>query len=59
MGFIVTRNAKNRTVPGKIKGLPNVMIASQWLMGPGGLPVAATMGKFAAQRIMKAEKMDF
>ncbi|MDE6846401.1 MAG: NAD(P)/FAD-dependent oxidoreductase [Lachnospiraceae bacterium] len=57
MSFIVTRNAKSRTVPGKIKGLSNVMIASQWLMGPGGLPVAASTGKFAAQRIMKAEKI--
>lgn len=59
MSFIVTGNAKSRTVPGKIKGLANVMIASQWLMGPGGLPVAASMGKFAAQRIMKAEKIQF
>lgn len=57
MSFIITRNAKNRTVPGKIKGLSNVVIASQWLMGPGGLPTAASMGKFAAQRIMKKEKM--
>lgn len=55
MSFIITKNAKSRIVPGKIKGLPNVMLASQWLMGPGGLPTAASMGKFAAQRIMKRE----
>lgn len=57
MSFIITRNAKNRTVAGKMKGLSNVVIASQWLMGPGGLPTAASMGKFAAQRIMKKEKV--
>lgn len=57
MSFIVTRNARSRTIPGKIRDLFNVMIASQWLMGPGGLPTAASMGKFAAQRIMKKEKV--
>jgi phytoene dehydrogenase-like protein len=57
MSFIITKGAKNKRVAGKIKGLGNVMIASQWLMGPGGLPTAAAMGKFAAQRIMKREKM--
>ncbi|MBP3604188.1 MAG: NAD(P)/FAD-dependent oxidoreductase [Lachnospiraceae bacterium] len=56
MGFIVTKNAKNKTVAGKIKGLSNVFIASQWLMGPGGLPTAASMGKFAAQRIVDAKR---
>lgn len=56
MGFIVTKNAKNKTVAGKMKGLSNVFIASQWLMGPGGLPTAASMGKFAAQRIVDAKR---
>lgn len=55
MSFINTKHAKNITVPGTVKGLDNVMIASQWLMGPGGLPTAAAMGKFAACRIIKKE----
>lgn len=55
MSFIITKNAKNAIVPGKIKGLKNVFLASQWQMGPGGLPTAASMGKFAAWRIMKKE----
>lgn len=59
MSFIVTKNAKSKTVPGKVKGLSNVMLAGQWLMGPGGLPTAAAMGKFAAQRILKKEKKDW
>ena len=53
MSFVVTKGAKETRVPGVIKGIPNVYIASQWLMGPGGLPTAAAMGKFAAWRIAK------
>ena len=56
MSFIITKNAKNKTVAGKIKGLSNVFLAGQWLMGPGGLPTAASMGKFAAYRVTEAEK---
>lgn len=56
MGFITTKNAKSMITPGIVKGIDNVLLASQWLMGPGGLPVAATMGKFAAWRIMKKRR---
>lgn len=52
MSFVTTKQAKSITVPGVIKGIDNVMLASQWLMGPGGLPTAAAMGKFAAWRII-------
>ena len=53
MSFVTTKQAKSITVPGVAKGIDNVLLASQWLMGPGGLPTAAAMGKFAAWRIMK------
>lgn len=53
MSFVTTKNEKSITTPGIINGVDNVLIASQWLMGPGGLPVAAAMGKFAAWRIIK------
>jgi len=53
MSFVTTKRAKSITVPGVIKGIDNVFLASQWLMGPGGLPTAAAMGKFAAWRIIK------
>lgn len=53
MSFVNTKQAKSITVPGTIKGIDNVLLASQWLMGPGGLPTAAAMGKFAAWRIIK------
>ena len=52
MSFVTTKQAKSITAPGTIKGLKNVLLASQWLMGPGGLPTAAAMGKFAAWRII-------
>lgn len=53
MSFVTTKQAKSITVPGVVKGIDNVLLASQWLMGPGGLPTAAAMGKFAAWRIIK------
>lgn len=53
MSFVNTKQAKSITVPGVVKGIDNVLLASQWLMGPGGLPTAAAMGKFAAWRIIK------
>lgn len=56
MSFVITKGAKNITVPGCLKGLKNLFIASQWQMGPGGLPTAAAMGKFAAYRVAEAEK---
>jgi len=56
MSFVTTKQAKSITVPGGVKGIDNVFLASQWLMGPGGLPTAAAMGKFAAWRIMRARQ---
>ena len=53
MSFVTSKGAKSITTPGTIKGLDHVLIASQWLMGPGGLPTAAAMGKFAAWRIIR------
>ncbi len=56
MSFITKKGIKSFRVKGNIKGLKNVWIASQWIMAPGGLPVAAAAGKFAIQRILKQEK---
>ena len=56
MTFIMTKKTKiPLNIPGVIKGIKNVFLAGQWLMLPGGLPVALTSGKFAIQRILKAE----
>jgi hypothetical protein len=56
MSFMMTPNFKFMSHSGKIKGLKNCFLAGQWLSPPGGLPVAVTTGKFAAQRIAKKEK---
>ena len=36
---------------GIIEGVDNVLLGTQWLQLPGGLPCAASCGKFAIQRI--------
>lgn len=58
MSFVVTKGCKTSMVSNKIKGLKNVFLATQWLLSPGGLPTAALEGKFAAQYILKSEKLD-
>ncbi len=55
MAFIEKKNIKIPRLKGKVNGLSNVFIASQWLQSPGGLPVAAATGKFVIQRILKKE----
>ena len=44
---------------GIIKGLNNFYMCGQWIMPPGGLPVAAISGKIAAMRTTKAAKQKF
>ena len=47
---------KKRGIPkicGKIKGLSNVVLATQWQQSPGGLPIAAERGKNAIDIINK------
>ena len=57
MGFITRKDVKSFHVKGKIKGVKKLYIASQWIMAPGGLPVAVTAGKFAVWRIARSGKM--
>ena len=44
---------------GKIRGLKNFYLGSQWVQGPGGLPLALAGGKFAIQRICKKENISY
>lgn len=53
MGFITKKGVKSFRVKGTVKGIKNLYIASQWIMAPGGLPVAVTAGKFAVWRITR------
>ena len=49
-----------RTLPlmmkNKVKGLKNVILATQWLQAPGGLPIAASSGINAIKTVLKREK---
>lgn len=56
MGFITRKDVKSFRVKGTVKGIKNLYIASQWIMAPGGLPVAVTAGKFAVWRIVRKDK---
>lgn len=40
----------------RIKGINNVVMASQWLQSPGGLPIALQNGKYATETINKLEE---
>ena len=58
MAFVTTIGTKQLRVKGVLKKLKNFYMAGQWIMSPGGLPIAAISGKFAVQRILKKEKRD-
>lgn len=50
--FTITKNSAKRPYPkALLEKVDNVVLAGQWLNPPGGLPGAATAGKFAVQRI--------
>lgn len=59
MSFLSTNKAKGLMRKGLIKGLDNFVLAGQWLMPPGGLPIALFMGKHAIIRICKMDKKKF
>ncbi len=42
-----------------IEGLNNVVIANQWLVMPGGTPIAIISGKFAIQHILNKDGRDY
>ena len=54
MGFVTTVGNKQMRFKGVVKGVSNLFIAGQWVMSPGGLPIAVISGKFAVQRILKS-----
>lgn len=55
MSFITTKEAKQLRIKGELSNLKDFYLAGQWVMCPGGLPIAAVSGKFAIQRILKKE----
>ena len=56
MSFILPPNKLPLRQSNQVKGLKNVILASQWLQSPGGLPIAAEAGFYSIQTILKQEK---
>ncbi|ERI98387.1 MULTISPECIES: hypothetical protein [Eubacteriales] len=44
---------------GRVKGLKNALLASQWCQTTGGLPIALICGSQAIRRICRAERVPF
>lgn len=59
MSYGYTENAKDLRHDGRIKGIKDFSMCGQWLMPPGGLPVAAITGRWAIQRLCKADKKNW
>lgn len=59
MSFITTKKSKGLMRKGLIKGLKNFAMGGQWIMPPGGLPIALFSGKYATIRICKMAKIKF
>ncbi len=55
MSFILPKNKLPLRADHRIKGLKNVMLATQWQQAPGGLPIAAEGGRRAVLAIDKQE----
>ena len=55
MGFVTTVGNKQMRLKGIVRRVNNLFLAGQWIMSPGGLPIAVISGKFAVQRILKRD----
>lgn len=55
MGFALPAKTLPKKISNRVKGLKNVILATQWLQAPGGLPIAASSGKRAIETIEKCE----
>lgn len=55
MPFSFTADGKQLLHHSKVKGVHNLILAGQWIIMPGGLPIALMSGKFAIQLISKKE----
>ena len=58
MGFLFPPKMLPKRLNNIIKQRPNVVLATQWLQAPGGLPIAASVGKNAVEKILKRERQN-
>ena len=56
MSFVLPSGRLPHKLSCEIEGLTNVVLGTQWLEAPGGLPIAAGMGRDAVYAILKKEK---
>lgn len=56
MSFLLPSKTLPKRLNNLVKDRPRVILASQWLQAPGGLPIAAQVGKDAITRIMQKER---
>ena len=56
MSFALPSKCIPTRISNKVDGLENVILATQWQLLPGGLPIAAEGGRLAVQTIARLEK---
>ncbi len=56
MSFAIPEKFIPIPLDGRVEGLDNLFIATQWQQSPGGLPIAARMGRAAVEKINKLTK---
>ncbi len=56
MSFALPSKCLPTRISNRIDGIDNIILATQWQLLPGGLPIAAEGGKLAVQAITRLEK---
>ena len=59
MSFAFRSNVLPAPLSGRIDGLTNAVLATQWLRPPGGLPIAAEAGKNAIRELFGRNALRF
>ena len=59
MSFLTTKWSRGLIEPNYSRKLKHFVLAGQWIMPPGGLPIALMSGKYAIVRIAKLNKQKF
>ena len=59
MSFALPSRAYPFCASNRVKGLSNVILATQWQQAPGGLPIAADVGKRAVKTVSAMERKKF
>lgn len=57
--FVQTAGGKSLMQKGAVSGLSGFVLSGQWILQSGGLPPAGITGRFAAQRICRADGVKF